>query len=98
MRLQLSSILKSAMKRANIGAPTLSKRTGVPRQTIANWIAGQSPQNLEDVRTIAKYFSMTIDQLCFVDTANEDSNNNKLEEFSDEINAGVFEVVLRRMK
>ncbi len=65
MRSQLSSILKSALKKANIGVPTLSKRTGVPRQTIANWIAGQSPQNLDDVRTIANYFSMTIDELCF---------------------------------
>lgn len=86
------------MKQASIGAPTLSKRTGVPRQTIANWIAGQSPQNLEDVRTVAKYFSMTIDELCFGRSLSTEPKRTKLEEYSDEINAGIFEVVLRRRK
>jgi len=40
MTITLGEALRSAMRRAGIGAQTLSKLTGIPRTAIDNWREG----------------------------------------------------------
>lgn len=75
----------------------LSKATGVPKQTIHNWLTGIVPNNLSHVRKLAEYFNMSIEELCFGEPPKASSDIN-IKVFQDEINAGVFEVVLRKVK
>jgi transcriptional regulator with XRE-family HTH domain len=98
MAIQLKHILKSKLVEAGIGVPTLAKKTSISRKTIENWIAGQRPQNLEQVKAVADYFGMTVDELCFGPRMTKVETRTALELHQDEINAGVFEVVLRRIK
>lgn len=99
----LPKILRARLKQAGIGVPTLAKRSKIPRQTISNWLAGQKPKNIEHVKAVADYFSMTVDELCFGVEAGlpgaraRARSATKLEEHLDDIRAGVFEVVLRRV-
>lgn len=98
MALQLKDNLKSKLKSEGISLPTLAKKTGISRKTISNWIEGQKPQNLEHVKIVAEFFGLTIDELCFGPTLKSKSpETSELEKYREEINAGVFEVVLRRV-
>lgn len=98
MAMILKDILRRKLKEAGVGAPTLAKKTGISRQTIANWLEGQKPQNLEQVKKVADHFGMTIDELCFGPSLRSQPLNDEIEKHRDEINAGIFEVVLRRVR
>lgn len=72
----------------------LSRATRLPRQTIDNWLTGQEPRSLKQVKKVAEYFGVPMDFLCF----GEKPKDKSIHDFEKEINAGVFEVVLRRVK
>lgn len=98
MALMLKDILKKKLHEADIGVPTLSKRTGISRKTISNWMDGQKPQNIEQVKVVADFFGLTVDELCFGPSIRSElTTPSELEKHREEINAGVFEVVLRRV-
>lgn len=101
MRLQLNTRLKRILKENDITVAQLSRATKIPPQTLNNWLSGQEPRKLSQVKTVAEYFEMSLDELLYGDTLISQKNitsKNPLNDFSDEINAGVFEVVLRRIK
>jgi hypothetical protein len=91
--MELKVILKKLIKREGISVVHLSKSTKVPLPTLHGWLQGTAPKNLKQVKAVADYFGVDLDYLCFgVRTA------PNLDDFQDEINAGIFEVVLRRVK
>ena len=94
-RMRLKEQLEDLMVRHGINASTLSKISGVPKSTISDWLSGSNPKSIPQVKKVADHFGVSIDYLCFGESTNK---NSDLEEYSDEINAGVFEVVLRRVK
>ena len=98
MSLQLKENLKGKLKEREIGVPTLAKRTGISRKTIENWMEGQRPQNIEQVKVVAKFFGTTVDEICFGPDLRTGNALTELERHQNEINAGIFEVVLRRIK
>lgn len=91
--MELKKVLKELLHKNDLSVAQLARATGVARQTIDNWIAGQEPRSLTQVKKVADYFGVQVDYLCFGQT-----KEKTIREFEDEINAGVFEVVLRRIK
>ena len=92
-QMRLSLTLKQLLRERDISIAQLSRATTVPRQTIDNWLSGQEPRSLRQVKLVARYFDISVDKLCF----NDSPSKEPIEELKDEINAGVFEVVLRRI-
>ncbi len=92
--MELKRVLKELLKQRDMSVAQLSRATRLPRQTIDNWLAGQEPRSLKQVKKVAEYFGVPMDFLCFGERPKEKS----IREYEDEINAGVFEVVLRRVK
>lgn len=92
--MELKKVLKELLHKKDLSVAQLARATGVARQTIDNWIAGQEPRSLTQVKKVADYFGVPMDYLCFGEASKEKS----IREFEDEINAGVFEVVLRRVR
>ena len=80
----------------------LSKETGVPKQTIHNWLCGTQPKMLGHVRSVAKYFHLSIEELCYGETELAGKTlrilDNPIIEHEEEIRAGIFEVILRKVK
>ncbi len=74
-----------------ISASRLSKLSGVSKSTISDWLSGTNPRNISQVKKVADVFGVSLDELCFGKIEN-------IKNYQDEINAGVFEVVLRRIK
>lgn len=93
--MELSKILKSLLEEQKISISKLSKETKVPVQTLHNWLSGMEPRSLRQVKLVAEHFDESIDFLCF---GVKKTSEPKLEQYTEEINAGKFEVVLRRIK
>lgn len=91
--MEFSAILKKLLYEYDINISQLSRATKVPRQTIDNWLSGQEPRSIAQVKKVADYFDLSIDEICF----GTKPTKPQIEEYTDEINAGVYEVVLRRV-
>lgn len=96
MKSVLALNLKRILKDKDMTVAQLSRKTKVPSQTLNNWLAGLEPRNIGQVKSVAQFFEITIDELVFGDV--KKSYVNTLDQYSDEIFAGVFDVVLRRKK
>ena len=94
MKLILDTHLKKLIKSNDLTVAQLSRATKVATQTLNNWLAGLEPRSMQQVKKVADYFNLTIDELAY----GQRPEKTKLTEYEDEINAGVFEVVLRRRK
>ena len=95
--MKLKNILQSLIDDRGITITHLSKKTKIPAQTIHNWLAGAEPRGLTQVKALADYFGVSVDYLCFGKIP-EINNSKSFNQYEDEINTGVFEVILRRVK
>ncbi|MFA6236754.1 MAG: helix-turn-helix transcriptional regulator [Bacteriovorax sp.] len=102
MTIKLNLTLKRLLKDNDLTASQLSRATKIPVQSIHNWIHGQTPRSFEQIKKIADYFQITVDALVYGDSSpvapRDTLNSRSIDDFTEEINAGVFEVVLRRIK
>lgn len=91
----LKTILKKLIRERGMTIVALSKKTKVPLQTIHGWLQGSEPKSLRQVKAVADALEVDMEYLCF---GTESKPKNQFEAFEDEINAGVFEVVLRKVR
>lgn len=96
LNMVIKTILKKLIKEKGITIAHLSRATKVPLQTLHGWLHGSEPKSLRQVKSVADYLEVDLDYLCF--GIKPKTSKNQIEEFQDEINAGIFEVVLRRIK
>lgn len=93
---KLKDQLKWLLHKHDMSASQLSRKSGVSKQVISQWLNGSSPRKVEQVKKVADVLSTTIDELCFGEKSQ--SRESRIMDYQDEINAGYFEVVLRRVK
>lgn len=91
----LKDILKNLILERGITIAHLSRSTRVPMQTLHGWLHGSEPRSLKQVKMVADYLEVDLEYLCF---GTQKPKAGVLERHKDEINAGVFEVVLRRVE
>lgn len=96
MNIKLKSVLKRLLHERDLTSAQLARATQIPPQTINNWLSGLEPRNLNQVKAVANYFNVSMDALVY--GSKDSSEKEPLKEYIDEINAGTFEVVLRRVK
>jgi len=90
--MELKKTLRELLNENNVKVAEVARATKVPVQSIHNWLGGMSPRNLDHVNNVAEYFEVSLD---FLITGKK---KEVIKEYEDEINAGLFEVVLRRPK
>ncbi|EPZ52289.1 Cro/C1-type HTH DNA-binding domain protein [Bacteriovorax sp. BAL6_X] len=94
MDLQLKDNLRRILSEKDWSIPTLSKRCGVASTTIQNWAEGKPPRDMRQVKQVANTLGLTLDALCFDDLGSP--TENLIEQYREEINVGIFEVILRK--
>lgn len=95
--MKLNKNLNELLKIKGVSLTRLAKSTGVPITTISNWLSGQSPKNIEQLKKVADHFNVSIEELAFGKSP-PTREKNVLEDFTEnEIYAGKYEVVLRRI-
>ena len=90
--------LRLYLARSNATASQLSRATGISKTTISSWAAGAPPRNLDQVKKVADYFNISVDDLVFTSFTAKPQTPTIIEQHKEEINAGVFEVILRPVK
>jgi len=96
MELRLKENLEHLIDESGISITNLAKKCGINQQTIHNWLSGQSPKNISQVKKLADYFGCSIEDICFLD--NKTGLKSEIDKYKEEINAGIFEVILRRVQ
>lgn len=95
MKNSLRSNLKKLLYEKDMTVAQLSRATKIPPQTLNNWLSGQEPRKVDQLKVVSNYFKISLDELLFGESKILAS---PITEYSDEINAGVYEVVLRKIK
>ena len=96
MDIHLARNLKKLLQDNKMTASALSRESGVPVTTLSNWIAGQSPKNIQQVYQVCQYFGLSIEELIFNVKPIFKGTAEPLQDLNSEIHAGVYEVVLRK--
>ncbi len=95
--MKLKNNLREVLVRKGMTASDLARLSKVPKTTISDWLAGSSPKNISQLKLIADVLNLSLDELVF----GENSKLRKksiVEEFvENEIYAGKYEVVLRKI-
>lgn len=92
--MELKTILKKLIKEQDITITALSRATAVPLQTLHGWLQGSEPKSLRQLKKVADYLEVDLDYLCF----GIEPKKQSFFDYQEEINAGNFEVILRRVK
>ena len=90
--MELKNTLKQLISEHNVKVAELARATKIPVQSLHNILSGMAPRNLEFISRLATYFDVSCDYLI------TGKKKEVIKEYEDEINAGLFEVVLRRPK
>lgn len=98
MLMDLARNLKLKLKERDLTVAQLSRATKVPQTTIANWLAGIAPKNIDQLKTIADFLETSIDNLCYSKEIIKSETPSLKAVVEDEVLAGVYEVVLRRYR
>lgn len=94
--MRLKTNLEYLMRVEGLTVVKLASRSGIPKQTVHNWLCGASPRSMDQLKKLAVYFKLTVDELCFGDLSkNQIQEESPLVVYGKEIRAGIFQVVLR---
>ena len=68
--MKLNETLKILMHQRGIGVRDVASQVKVPESTIKTWLRGSSPRSLDDVRTCAQFFNVSLEFLLFGEESN----------------------------
>lgn len=92
----LGQNLKYILRQKNLKIAELSRATQISVQTLNNWLANQSPRKIEQVYRVCVFLGISMEELVFSKLPAKSDPLRAI--VDDEIYAGKFEVVLRRLK
>ncbi len=95
--IKIGKILPMLMKRHGFTFKKLSEASGISSSTLKDWATGIEPKSPKAVRVVARILGVHSEYLIFGEEEKKTAAN-PINELSEEINAGIFEVVLRRIK
>lgn len=97
LAMRIKDVLRALLKKNDLTVAQLARSVKLSNKTIHNWLQGQTPRNLDQLRKVAEYFKVSIDHLCgYQDLPRKEKT--PLEQYmEDDIYAGKFEVILRRI-
>lgn len=94
----LGKNLKKLLLENKLNILKLSKLTDVPKSTLSDWIAGNSPKNIAQVKAVADYFKVSIDHLVFGDGSMPVASICKGNTEVEFLNFGRFDVYLKKIE
>lgn len=59
--------MKSYIERNDINLKQFAKKINVPVSTVHGWLNGVEPKSIRDLKKIATFMGITVDELCFGD-------------------------------
>jgi transcriptional regulator with XRE-family HTH domain len=96
----LKKQLRIYLDHYGITAAQLSRKSGVPKQSISGWLSGNNPRDVRQLKKVADSFKTTVDVLMFgAGISEEEKASASLDALlGDEWLSGQFEIRIRRLK
>jgi transcriptional regulator with XRE-family HTH domain len=88
--MQLAKRLRELIRQHDLTVAKLSKRTSIPVNTLHNWLSGQPPRNIAQVKSVADFLNVSVDFLVFGKELNLEP-----QAIPELLKSGQFEIVLR---
>lgn len=85
----LNKVLRKTLAERNLKVSQLSRATGISVQTLHNWMAGQAPRKIDQVKQVADHLNLSLDYLLYGKQAPESA-----ETLREQIDAGIYRVIL----
>lgn len=101
--MRLQEQLKFYLEKLDMSGSQLSRKSGVPNATLAEWLRGRQPRNIGHVKKLAEFLGTTIDNLLYgtgdgVNDLGGKMTDRALEALmGEEWIGGCFEVQVRRV-
>ncbi|WP_373997675.1 helix-turn-helix domain-containing protein [Bdellovibrio bacteriovorus] len=92
--MSLTQSLRRILDDRKLTVAQLSRLSGVPAKTIYHWLAGQQPRKIEHLFRISDILNLSIEEL-YGRGKKESSAELAPTRLTEQINAGIFEVILR---
>lgn len=92
--LKIALILKKLMHEKNETLMSLSRATGVPKSTIADWMSSRTPNPLQAAQ-VAQHLGVSLHFLLF---GKEDSQEPLQQILRENFFSGIFEVNIKRVQ
>lgn len=70
--------LKEIQKKSGYTREEVAKAIGINKSNYDNYLNGRNEPNIETLKKLAKYFNVTLDELCDYDIGQSKSENIKL--------------------
>ena len=99
--MNLKNQLRLYLEHRKISASALARASGVPKQSISDWLAGSSPRNISQLKKIADSLSVSIDHLVFgkgIEALTAQLPSQVLIQDSNDWSGGLYEVRFRRIR
>ena len=96
--MNLKNQLKHYLKEHGISASELSRKTGISKQSISDWLAGVHPRDLGKLKRVADELGVTVDHLLFGQGIEIRTVPYPPTPTEDEWTSGVYEVRFRKVK
>lgn len=99
--MNLKNQLKHYLEKKDISVTKLSKLSGVPQQTIHDWLTGNSKNPaIGQLHKVCKALNVSLDNLCYGEGS--EKNENRVSDIEallgEEWIGGLFEIRIRRVK
>jgi transcriptional regulator with XRE-family HTH domain len=63
--MELRLVLRDLLKQRGMTIKQLSDATGISSSTVKTWLGGATPRSMDDLRTVAKFFGVSITYMLF---------------------------------
>jgi transcriptional regulator with XRE-family HTH domain len=94
MTIQIGKVFSQLVKDQRFTLKEISKATGVPATTLAEWQANRTPKNPSQVRAVAKFLGVSLHFLLF---GEEDGQELVQKILKEDLFHGVFEISIKRV-
>ncbi|MFZ4404544.1 MAG: helix-turn-helix domain-containing protein [Pseudobdellovibrionaceae bacterium] len=95
MKTQIGHVLSTIIQERRLTMKEISKATGVPATTLAEWQTNRTPKNPNQVKAVAKFLGVSLHYLLF---GEEDSEEPMQKILKEDFFAGTFEISVKRVK
>ncbi|MFN3698182.1 MAG: helix-turn-helix domain-containing protein [Pseudobdellovibrio sp.] len=95
MSTQIGKVFSQIVKEQRYTLKEISKATGVPASTLAEWQANRTPKNPAQVKAVAKFLDVSLHFLLF---GEEDQLEPLTKLIKEDVFSGTFEINIKRVK
>lgn len=95
MATEIGKIFSKIIQDRRLTLKEISRATGVPATTLAEWQANRTPKNPHQVRAVAKFLGVSMHFLLF---GEEDGQEPIQKILKEEFFQGTFEISIKRVK